>query len=176
LEYSRRSSVRTSTAQIAAFVPAFTTPLPDPNPLIDEFRCRLDHDPPIPSVSVAARSGPASPRTAAESDVLPPALASSNAHVFTSRPLVFTSRCCKLVSDQLSIRLGNGSRRHKLPKLYASRLSAQALARSYGSLGQLQVRDVGLSLYNAVAAQRATARAAVNLAASMRRRTGTFIG
>src|SRR5713226_6317329 len=35
----------------------------------------------IPSAPVATRSGPASPRTVADSDVLPPAIASSNAHV-----------------------------------------------------------------------------------------------
>src|ERR1039458_5876857 len=43
-------------------------------------RTSPDHDPPIPSVSVAARSGPASPRTAAASDILPPAKASSSGH------------------------------------------------------------------------------------------------
>ena len=36
---------------------------------------------------------------------------------------VFTNRCCKLVSDQLPMRFGNTSRRHRLPKLQAIRLS-----------------------------------------------------
>jgi hypothetical protein len=39
-----------------------------------------------PSVAVAARSGPASPRTAAGSDVLPPAEASSSGHVLPAAP------------------------------------------------------------------------------------------
>ena len=34
-----------------------------------------------------------------------------------SRPPVFISRCCKLVSDQLLIRCGNPSRRQRLPRL-----------------------------------------------------------
>ena len=34
-------------------------------------------------------------------------------HVFTSRPPVFTRRCCKFVSDQFSIRRGSASRRHE---------------------------------------------------------------
>ena len=36
---------------------------------------------------------------------------------FTSRPLVFTNRCCKLVSDQLSVSLGSTNRRQGLPSL-----------------------------------------------------------
>ena len=36
----------------------------------------------------------------------------------TSRPPVFISRCCRLVSDQLLIRRGSPSRRHRLPRLY----------------------------------------------------------
>src|ERR1035441_7579960 len=40
--------------------PTFATPLLTPTKFIDGFRCRLEHDPPILSVSVAARSGPAS--------------------------------------------------------------------------------------------------------------------
>src|ERR1035437_6095393 len=71
----------TSTARNCPFAAYFCNTSPYPNQLIDGFRCRLDHDPPIPSVSVAARSGPALPRTAAASDVLPPAVASSSAHV-----------------------------------------------------------------------------------------------
>src|ERR1022692_1523358 len=59
--------------KIALFVAYFCNTSPYSNQLIDGFRCRLDHVPPIPSVSVAVRSGPASLRTAAESDVLPPA-------------------------------------------------------------------------------------------------------
>jgi hypothetical protein len=30
---------------------------------------------------------------------------------------IITSRCCKLVSDQLLIRPGSASRRHRLPRL-----------------------------------------------------------
>src|SRR5271157_5568864 len=74
-EHSRRSSIRTSTAQNCPICAYFCNTSPYPNQLIDGFRCRLDHDPPIPSVSVAARSGRALPRTAAASDVLPPAVA-----------------------------------------------------------------------------------------------------
>ena len=36
----------------------------------------------------------------------------------TSRQPVFISRCCRLVSDQLLIRRGSPSRRHRLPRLY----------------------------------------------------------
>src|SRR5271157_3470744 len=66
--------------KIAPFVAYFCNTSPYPNQLIDGFRCRLDHDPPIPSVSVAARCGLASPRTAAASDAPPPARTSSSAH------------------------------------------------------------------------------------------------
>jgi hypothetical protein len=58
--------------KVAPFVASFSNTSPYSSLFIDGFRCRLDHDPPIPSVSVAARSGPASPQTAASSDVLPP--------------------------------------------------------------------------------------------------------
>ena len=34
---------------------------------------------------------------------------------------LFTSLCCKLVSDQFSIRFGNASLGQKFPKLYSSR-------------------------------------------------------
>src|ERR1019366_667253 len=47
----------------------------------DRLRCRPDHHLSIPSVPAVARSDPASPRTDACSNVLPPAVASSNAHV-----------------------------------------------------------------------------------------------
>src|ERR1019366_8111061 len=67
--------------KITPFVACFCNTSPYSNQLIDGFRCRLDHVPPTPSVSVAVRSGPASLRTAAESDVLPPARASSSGHV-----------------------------------------------------------------------------------------------
>jgi hypothetical protein len=36
---------------------------------------------------------------------------------------VFTSRCCKLVNDNILIPFGSTSRRHRLPKLYAIALS-----------------------------------------------------
>jgi len=62
-------------------------------------------------------------RTGATSAGSPPAAASSSEPCFTNRPPVFTSRCCKLVSDQFSIRWGNASRRHRLPRLYAITLS-----------------------------------------------------
>src|ERR1022692_3465264 len=71
----------TSTARNCPFAAYVCNTSPYPNQLIDGFRCRLHHDPPIPSVSVAARSGPALPRTAAASAVLPPAVASSSGHV-----------------------------------------------------------------------------------------------
>src|SRR5271166_3697348 len=67
--------------KIAPFVAYFYNTSPYPSQFIDGFRCRLDQDPPIPSVSVAARSGPASPRTAGASDAPPPARASSSEHV-----------------------------------------------------------------------------------------------
>jgi hypothetical protein len=34
-----------------------------------------------------------------------------------SLPPVFTKRCCKLVSDQLSIRFGSTSRSDRIPRL-----------------------------------------------------------
>ncbi len=49
------------------------------------------------------------------SDAPPPA-ATSRGACLTSRP-VFINRCCKLVSDQLLIRCGSSSRRHRLPRL-----------------------------------------------------------
>src|ERR1019366_7193815 len=49
--------------------------------MLARFRCRPDHHLSSPSVPAVARSGPAWLRTAAASDVLPPAVASSNAHV-----------------------------------------------------------------------------------------------
>src|ERR1019366_4466673 len=61
--------------------PTFATPLLTPTPAVDRFRCCLGHQLSIPWVSVTARSGPASLRTAAASDALPPAVASGNAHV-----------------------------------------------------------------------------------------------
>jgi hypothetical protein len=42
---------------------------------------------------------------------------------FASCPPVFTNRCCTLVSEQFSVRLGNASRRNKSPRLQASRLT-----------------------------------------------------
>jgi len=39
------------------------------------------------------------------------------AGVFNQTAPVFTSRCCKLVSDQLAIPAGSASRRHRLPRL-----------------------------------------------------------
>src|ERR1035437_8873097 len=77
----------------------------------------------IPSVPAVARSDPTSPRTAAASDVLPPAQPvvtrmlhqpSSSLH----QPLLQAGQ------GQFSIPLGKPSRRHKFPRLYASRLSA----------------------------------------------------
>ena len=38
---------------------------------------------------------------------------------FIKRPPVFANRCCKLVSDHLSIRIGSASRRHRFPRLLA---------------------------------------------------------
>jgi hypothetical protein len=35
----------------------------------------------------------------------------------SSRPPVFTNRCCRLVSDQWAILRGNTKRRHRLPRL-----------------------------------------------------------
>ena len=51
----------------------FCNTSPYSNPAVDRFRCCLGHQLTIPSVAVAPRSGPASLRTAADSDVLPPA-------------------------------------------------------------------------------------------------------
>jgi hypothetical protein len=41
----------------------------------------------------------------------------------TSLPPVFTSHCCKLVSDHFSIFFGNTNRLQRFPKLQAIRLS-----------------------------------------------------
>src|ERR1019366_3157163 len=77
----RRSKIRTSTAEIARYSATLATLLLA-EPFVDRFRC-LCGPPPlsISSVSATAQAGPAAPRTAAASDVLPPAVASSNAHV-----------------------------------------------------------------------------------------------
>src|ERR1019366_3827539 len=98
-----------------------------PRPAFCQDRCPMQTRPPslsIPSVPAVARSDPASPRTAAGSDVLPPAAASSNAHaspaVLHSSPAVAASWS----GNQFSVPLGKPSRRHKFPRLYASRLSA----------------------------------------------------
>src|ERR1035441_2471587 len=85
--------------KIAPFVAYFCNTSPYSNQLIDGSRCRLDHVPSIPSVSVAVRSGPASLRTAAESDVLPPARASSSGHVSPARCPRFASRLWTLTWD-----------------------------------------------------------------------------
>ena len=82
---------------------------------VDGLRCRPDHHLSIPSGPAATRSGPASLRTAAASDVLLEE-ASSSVHVSPVALRFFTSRCCRLVSDQFSIRLGTASRRHRLPR------------------------------------------------------------
>jgi hypothetical protein len=103
--------------KIAPFVAYFCNTSPYPNPAVDRFHCCPGHQLSIPSVAVAPRSGPASLRTAADSDVLPPAEASGSGHVSPAAPPVFTSRCCKLVSDQFSILCGSASRRHRFPKL-----------------------------------------------------------
>src|ERR1019366_941918 len=66
--------------------PTFATPLLTLNPAVDRFRCCLGHQLSIPSVAVAPRSGPASLRTAADSDVLPPAEASSSGHAPPAAP------------------------------------------------------------------------------------------
>ncbi len=47
----------------------------------------------------------------------------SSVSIFKVVLTAFTSRCCKLVSDQWSILPGSTSRRHRLPRLYASTLS-----------------------------------------------------
>jgi hypothetical protein len=39
------------------------------------------------------------------------------AGVFNQTAPVFTSRCCKLVSDQLAMPAGSASRYHRLPRL-----------------------------------------------------------
>ena len=61
--------------KIAPFVAYFCNTSPYPNPAVDRLRCCLGHQLFIPSVAVAPRFGPASLRTAADSDVLPPAVA-----------------------------------------------------------------------------------------------------
>src|ERR1019366_3811995 len=72
--------------KIAPFVAYFCNTSPYPNPAVDRFRCCLGHQFSIPSVAVAPRSGPASLRTAADSDVLPPAEASSSGHASPAAP------------------------------------------------------------------------------------------
>lgn len=49
--------------------------------------------------------------------------ASKHAQRMTKRPPVFTSRYCRLISDQLSILGSTTSRRNMFPRLYAMRLS-----------------------------------------------------
>lgn len=52
--------------------------------------------------------------------VVLPAAASGSGHASPVDP-VFTSLCCKLVSDQFSIRFGSDSLGQRFPKLYSSR-------------------------------------------------------
>jgi hypothetical protein len=56
--------------------------------------------------------------------------------VLHQSPPVFTSLCCKLVSDQFPIRRGSASRRHRFPRCTRSR-SATAGPRSTGTGGSL---------------------------------------
>jgi hypothetical protein len=68
-------------------IPAsFCNTSPYPNPAEDRFRCCLGHQLFNPSVAVAPRSGPASLRTAADSDVLPQAAASNSGHASPAAP------------------------------------------------------------------------------------------
>jgi hypothetical protein len=48
--------------------------------------------------------------------------------MFDRRPPIFTSRCCKLVSDRFSIRRGSVSRRHKLPNIATTLFMAMRLS------------------------------------------------
>jgi hypothetical protein len=56
--------------------------------------------------------------TGAASDGFP-SISSSSGACFTSRPPVFTNRCCKLVNDHDLISFGSTSCRHRLPKVYS---------------------------------------------------------
>jgi hypothetical protein len=67
--------------QIAPSVVYFCNTSPCPNPAADRLRCCPGHQLSIPSVVVAPRSGPASLRTAADSDILLPAEACGSGHV-----------------------------------------------------------------------------------------------
>ena len=59
---------------------------------------------PLPCLApIAPSAGAGSHRTACASGGLPPATASSTRACFTSRPPVFIDRCCRLVSDHVSI-------------------------------------------------------------------------
>jgi hypothetical protein len=79
---------------------------------------------PSPTRLAAAKppSAAACLRTGAASDGSPPTIASSSGHALAESP-VFTSRCCKLVNDHVSILFGSTGRRHRLPNLYAMTLS-----------------------------------------------------
>jgi hypothetical protein len=109
----QQSEIRTSTAENCPIFRHFCNTYPSAHPFspdsaADSATLSLS----IPSAPVAVRSGPASPRTAAGSDVLPPAIARSNVHVAPAVLRSSPARCCRLVSDQFSIRFGNASRRH----------------------------------------------------------------
>lgn len=56
--------------------------LPPYSKAVNRFPCETNRHLSFPSVPGAEQSDPASPRTAAATDVLPPAIASSNAHVW----------------------------------------------------------------------------------------------
>src|SRR5208337_3157961 len=62
-------------------------------------------------------------KKAATSDGSRPKAASSSRSALSNGRPVFTNRCCKLVSDQLPIRAGSTSRRQRLPRSWAIRVS-----------------------------------------------------
>src|ERR1019366_1001301 len=65
----------------------------------------------IPPEATAQRSAGAYCQTTVSSDGSPPTAANNSGHVSPAVPPVFTSRCCKLVSDQFSIRWGKAGHR-----------------------------------------------------------------
>ncbi len=74
------------------------------------------------SEPVTPRSAGASIRTGLGSDDSRPAEAANSARVSPAAPPVLTRRCCRLVNDQLSMRLGSTAARG-VPRLSASTLS-----------------------------------------------------